>query len=1466
MEKRKSWQLALIIGVLLWTAYHILPTVIYYTRPLHQPVTEEMSRNIATSISRRIMQLEEDTVSWIRAFCRLIGVSPSNIHIDDDDPALVWFHVKNEAEAEAVKRFFPRAGMAIPFKPGQLFLGNVQDNTVQVIRRLGVRIDESNQDKYFQFFVRQDAQGVSSDQYFSYIRERFVAVASSALNQSTLSKQIALVVRGQDPQMLERVVDELFDWMGAQPKDALLSRVLRRAFVSVDGDSNLQSFIDVCRRAIARETASQEGKDQREEVKSLMKYQQIVSWLETKQSLFEPSATRSNISKDILYQWIDLSRKKDPVAESYCCVLDDHPSIHSITVDWGHGQFIIRVHEDISDILQLQGAVSEQEARLQDVVNRMVLHEVARISKETREDFQGEQSLYRAPLLHHASSNGVLTLSLDEVATQMLRSLLTQIHNEWAPESVDFQEDAYPQLQYQEYQKADPETQQLCLLAISPLVSHHWMHQLKSDSLYLILRGGQRLFSYKDDEILRKDFQRLAALLEKRGFIAYSGEVFGEDSAFSGDIIFELEEFVAPVLEATREDFYVPGHLDVAFLECGTVETRIAAENRIDDLMQEELIKWKETWQAAQVSLNPMDRYTIPRPTKNVLWSNWKTSWLKYWRGDSDRILRWGLDLSGGKSIRLALVDQANRPVSDPKDLEQATSELYARLNKMGVSERTIRIENTTISIDFPGVHGLSAAELVKASAMYFHVVNEQFGFQNSELAKATDSFLQDVWNEAVVTNRKEISHINAIAWKKVEAVQTGLVADENIQLLLDQGLVLADPSSSVASSDFNDRISMIARWQSDDPAEWVHGHPLLVVFHNFALEGSDLENVHPSYDPSKGNILLFGVKSKDMKGERPADLFYTWTSQFSEEGIIGTVREKFSQGRGWRMAVILNGVVISAPQLSSALKDSAMITGNFSQREVQKLAANLQAGSLSFTPKILSEQNVSPELGLQERFQGLLAAALSLVAVIIVMVGYYRHGGVVASCAVVFNLFILWAVMQNIDAAITLPAIAGVVLTVAMAVDANVLVFERIREEFKVSGRIASAISRGYQKALSAIVDSNLTTILAAFILTQFDCGPVRGFAVTLIIGLLSSMFTSLFVTRYYFVGWAENPKHTHLSMAEWIRGANFDFLSWRKVAFVSSLFVVIAGLYITVQSWRSMLGMDFTGGYALVVETTSSHNPKQLAEKALLEQGVLPNEVEIRELGRPTALRIQLSSSLNEPDRPFSNVPEYGEGEFDYQKNPRLDWVISSLEKGGVSLDVADKDLLIEEWTEISGQFSSAMRNNALMALGLSLVAILVYIAIRFEWKYALSAVLALLLDVLLTMAVIAICYWMGMSVQINLEVIGALMTIIGYALNDTIIIFDRVREDLVLYRRKQFSEIVNLALNSTLSRTVMTSVVTLLVLLCLVVFGGSSIFLFSFVMFVGVLLGTISSLFVAGPLLVFFHMKEESSEKGS
>jgi SecD/SecF fusion protein len=335
---------------------------------------------------------------------------------------------------------------------------------------------------------------------------------------------------------------------------------------------------------------------------------------------------------------------------------------------------------------------------------------------------------------------------------------------------------------------------------------------------------------------------------------------------------------------------------------------------------------------------------------------------------------------------------------------------------------------------------------------------------------------------------------------------------------------------------------------------------------------------------------------------------------------------------------------------------------------------------------------------------------------------------------------------------------------------------------------------------------------------------------------------------------------------MSDLIGKTNFDFLGKAKMAFIISAVVIVAGGYLFYAQKNTLFGMDFTGGYSLTLEVKDQPNQEKSyrirASDALVDAGASIKEVDVRELSRPTQLRIQLGTALEQPGNPFYGMPQELDVQsttFAYQTDPRLVWLVDALERANIQIQESQLEQLDKNWTVVSGQFSSSMRNNALIALSLALLSVLAYITLRFEFKYAIAAVLGLAHDVLITLGILALFHKMGFAIQINLEIIGALMTIIGYSLNDTIIIFDRIREDIRLYRKMSFPEIVNHALNVTLSRTIMTSSTTLIVLITLALFGGDSIFAFSLVMTVGILIGTLSSLFIASPIMLFFHNRE-------
>jgi SecD/SecF fusion protein len=483
-------------------------------------------------------------------------------------------------------------------------------------------------------------------------------------------------------------------------------------------------------------------------------------------------------------------------------------------------------------------------------------------------------------------------------------------------------------------------------------------------------------------------------------------------------------------------------------------------------------------------------------------------------------------------------------------------------------------------------------------------------------------------------------------------------------------------------------------------------------------------------------------------------------------------------------------------------------------------------------------------------------------------MISYYRFAGTVASIAVFFNLLIIWGALQNLGATLSLAGLAGIILTVAMAVDANVLVNERIKEDFATSGKLPAAIQSGYRRAFSAIFDSNITTIIAALILLHFDAGPIKGFAVTLIIGIISSMFSALFATRTFFAKWIENPKHTALKMHHLIQVSGVNFLKWGKYAFLIALAIIGVGLTVLYQQKSSILGMDFTGGFSLNIELQENDNSdyRALVEQALQKAGATKQDFQIRELSPANHLRLLIATTMEKPGKPFASLPiDEGKKDFryPYQSNSRIVWVVDALQKNHLLLTERSLSQVHTSWTSVSGQMSESMRNNALLGLGLSFIAILIYLAFRFDFKYATSALVCLFHDVAISLGSIAILHALGVGIQIDLNTVAAIMTIIGYSLNDTIIIFDRIREESKVLRKLPFPEIVNHSLNVTLSRTTITSGTTLLALLPLVLFGGNTLFSFAFVMVIGVIFGTLSSIFIASPCMLLLQKYESKKQ---
>lgn len=1400
MEKQKKWQLFLILAVIALTIYNILPTVFYYCKPLKSPISQSQAEEIASSIEKRVNQLESESRDWISSFCDLLRIQPQSITPDAQNWVVAF--AKSE-EAAKFRKIFPRAGSLIPFAPAQLSLAPQDENSKEVIvqRQIPIHLEQ----KYFSFAPKD------SSLYRELVIDRAAQIAYSLAGPS----EAAFAISTRDQRYLETLASQI----NSISEMAEVNKTVSNRFAAnltqgpfTNRSEAIQGLISAF-DAMRDQLKGKQGFEKRE-----MTLINAKNFLKNHEALFVAGQDPWNIAQIKAF-----------LNENSTLALGNrNPLFSEVTIDWANNQILLKLHPDFNP------------ARLQ----QPLINEVAKATRFSNEAVASREGVYTIALHDLPNTSGFLAIDLEKIGQTQADQIHAILKTNWHPKHTDLQ--SLNIVDSTTYDALPPEQKALSLVIYTPSETNH--------SLYIVAKGiDQILQNYEQfphsepAQTFSADFRSLANLLQQNGFRGYRGP--------SNDFIFERHDLYRSLLAATREKFEIKGTKKYATLELSDLEQRLLVANRIDTKVHEDLIKCRDEYNAAQVSMQPGAHFDVPKPTRSVFLSNIALSAAKFFRGDERKVIRWGLDLSGGKTVQIELRDANNRLVKDEDDIKQGINELYNRVNKMGVSEVVIRQLGSNIVLDFPGSQSLSASELIKASSMYFHVVNEKFTASNPNLADTVNRFLQEVWNEAVVTHRKDAQSINAIAWDHLH----GDSLSETARILVENGLKLQSPQEPAIGNTLNDEISKIAVLRGTEYSEW-HGqtHPLLVIFSNYTLEGSRLENVHANYDPQKGNYLSFEVQKGDARNDLQA-----WTSRYSKEKVLGTALEDYAKGRGWRMAVVLNDTVISSPTLDGVIRDSASINGSFSQREVNQLASDLKAGSLTFTPHILFEKNISPELGQQDRIQGITATVVALLLVIGSMIAYYRFAGLVASVAVLFNLLILWATLQNIGATLSLAGIAGIILTVGMAVDANVLVFERVKEEFAISGRISFAIAAGYQKAYSAIVDSNVTTIIAALILLNFDAGPIKCFAIMLIIGIVSSMFTALFMTRFYFTGWVKNPKHKALAMANWIHAKSIDFLKQAKLAFAIAAAIIIAGGYFLYAQRATLFGMDFTGGFSLhlEVEPRPDGNYIQSIEHALVENGAQARDFQIRELNPSNHLRILFGTGMEQPGKPFHNLPI----ETDNQTNPRIDWVVHAIGSSGLALTADSAAHLDANWTAMSGQMSDSMRNNALIGLLISFICIFIYIAIRFEYKFAAAAIICLLHDVLITLGLMGLLHAFGVPVQIDLNTVAAIMTIVGYSLNDTIIIFDRIREEMRLSRNKPLTGVVNSALNATLSRTTITSGTTLLVLIALVILGGSSIFSFALVMTIGVFFGTLSSWYIASPLMLFFHGREESKERG-
>ena len=559
----------------------------------------------------------------------------------------------------------------------------------------------------------------------------------------------------------------------------------------------------------------------------------------------------------------------------------------------------------------------------------------------------------------------------------------------------------------------------------------------------------------------------------------------------------------------------------------------------------------------------------------------------------------------------------------------------------------------------------------------------------------------------------------------------------------------------------------------------------------------------------------------------------------------------------GRSIAIVLDNAVYSYPNVNEEIKGGrSQITGNFTLEEATDLANVLKAGKMTAPAVILSKEVVGPSLGQKAIDSGMYSFIIAFILVLIYMIFYYNKAGIVADVALICNLFLIFGVMASLGAVLTLPGIAGMVLTIGMSVDANVLIYERIREEIRSGKMIKSAVADGYKNAYSAILDSNITTILIGIVLAYFGVGPVRGFATTLIIGILTSLFTAIFITRIIFTKMLDKDRKITVGNKitnNAFTNLHFDFLKSSKIAFIISGTLIVVGI-ISLCTLGLKQGIDFTGGRNYVVKFENNVEPEQIA--VALEE-VYGDRPIVKTFGDANQVKITTQYKIDQ-------IKDKAAGE------EADNLLYTGLKNGKFLPEGVDERTFFEEYRQTSQvvgpTVADDIKTKSSVAILLGLVVMFLYILLRFrKWQYSLGATIALIHDVLITLGIFSLLYSvMPFNMEIDQAFIAAILTIVGYSINDTVVIFDRIREYTGLYPNRDRKSVINSAVNSTVGRTINTSMTTLVVLLAIFIFGGESIRGFCFALLIGVIVGTYSSIFIASPMAYIFGVGKKKGEE--
>jgi len=830
-----------------------------------------------------------------------------------------------------------------------------------------------------------------------------------------------------------------------------------------------------------------------------------------------------------------------------------------------------------------------------------------------------------------------------------------------------------------------------------------------------------------------------------------------------------------------------------------------------------------------------------------------------------------GLDLQGGVFLVLEVDPRQTMQSAELADaVEGARRVIEQRVNQYGVSEANVqKTGDRRLVVELPGLENIEAAmRLVGRTALLqFKLVRPVA--ERDEVLRRIDTDLPRVLGAAGVDTTKPAP----VA--PIDTVQQRRGPDSALFEPTPQAQAAAAARTRAPSGEAGEAslagITSLSQLLESGP-----GNDLYVSPDSRPKVEAILDIIHrkaPELIPTMGEFV-FG-KAEDVSGRPTYPLYYVnvnaeMTGASVEDARVGqgsayeleqagrpvidfTVKADsvrlFSdvtrRNRGERLAIVLDNVVYSAPVIQAHITNGrSVITGMEDREEARTLAIAIRSGALPAEVQVQEQRYVGPSLGADSIHSSQIAFIIGGGLVVLFMIAYYRVAGVISVVGLMINMTLLMAILASLHGTLTLPGVAGLVLTIGMAVDSNVLIFERIREEIRAGKTVRAAVEAGYERAASAIWDSNITTFITAAVLYQFGTGPIKGFALILGIGLFTSVFVALFVTRLIYDVLLVRRSVRELSIGRsLIYGTKFPFMSWRRAwFFISGGAVAFSILLMIFRGFN--WGIDFAGGTRLEIRLDP---PVQIAQI----RGALSS---VNVNGR----RLDLGSSE------IKTVDQ------------ATDVLITVKQFPNISAAAVDSALRVElanrfpasthgNWVlnaeSVGPKVGSELRTSAIYALGFSIIAMLIYLGVRFEPVYAVTSTMALFHDVLFTLGIFSL-----IRHEMTLAIVAALLTIIGYSLNDTIIVFDRVREGLRTYRRLGYEEVLDRSINETLSRTTITSGTTLFVVVSLLLLGGQVLRDFALALFIGIFVGTYSSVWVASALVLVWQKRQGRAEVGA